>query len=322
MPGESTPRTLSPSEGSGPRAPWAARMMDRGEDFVRKILAPLRPRVSLASGSVLVLLTLFLPIGYQSCGPETRGYELLQGKGDWPTFVGITLTDYFGPIFYGLVLALAASTLIFTVISIGNPGSLRNRVWNHRLMVVSGMLSLFLIADVLVLLPLAANDYGAVASVPIILSCLLPGKFWPKRIFWTWFGVLILVMLTFFGLTALKWIERDAPAWFLLGIWSIYALVPLALWWAGLSGRLEPNWNDVRRGLIAFYLPGVLGNICFSWVAWREGIWGFVPCMAGLHLMSLGYWRLARAPLEAANNDIVGFPPEISSDENQQPAQP
>jgi hypothetical protein len=268
--------------------------MDRLEEDARRMVAPLRPRVSLASGSVMVLLTLLLPIGYQSCGPETKGYELLQGKGDWPTFVGITLSEYFGPAFYGVLLLLAAGTLVLCMMSVRRPAVFQARPLVRRAGILSGMLSLFLLSDVAAVLPIGLDEYGAAAGALIILSCLLPGLFWPKGIYWRWFGLLIVLVSALAALAALNWIAGDVPAWILLGIWAIYGLGPQALWWAHLSGRWKSkeDWIRLRRGLVVFYFPAAIANAWFIVVAVHEGLWGFIPCCFGLHLISLGYMRL------------------------------
>jgi hypothetical protein len=278
--------------------------MDQGEIIARRVLSPLRPRVSLASGSVLVLLTLFLPIGYQSCGPETKGYELLQGKGDWPTFMGVFLSDFSGPVFYGFVLLLAAGTAVLTAISLWKPDLLWTHSIRRPLFIISGTLSLFLVSDVIALVPMAADTYGGIAAGLIVVSCLVPGKFWPARIFWRWIGLMAIAVLIFLGLSAMKWIQGDVPAWFMLGIWVIYGLGPLGMWWTHASGRraFGAEWSDLRRGLAAFYFTAVLGNLWFFYVAWREGIWGFVPCWFGIHLMALGYMRLAKEAEHAQAN--------------------
>ena len=310
MPGENTTPPVSPSDGIDPGIPWPSRIVETGAGLARRTLSPLRPRVSLASGSVLVLLTLFLPIGYESCGPEAKGYELLQGRGDWPTFLGVFLSDYFGPAFYGSVLLLAAWTFVRTLISLLKPDLLRNRSLTRGLFVASGVLSLFLISDVMLLLPMASDEYGAVGGALIAVSCLMPGKFWPRRIFWRWFGALAISASILAGSAALNLLQGDTPLWLLLGIAAIYALVPLALWWIRLSGRrkTESAWNDIRRGLIAFYFPAVLGNLWFFFTAWREGIWGFVPCCLGVHLMALGYMRLAKEAEQSSTESVPGGP--------------
>lgn len=270
--------------------------MERGEAAARQTLSVLRPRVSLASGSVMVLLTLVLPIGYESCGPETKGYELLQGKGDWPTFVGITLSDYFGPVFYGVLLLLAGATAVLAALSLARPATFQNRSLIRTAWIISGSLSLFLLSDVAAILPMGVDDPGPATFALMIFSALLPGLYWPKRIFWRWFGLLILSIAVLAGLVALNWISGDVPAWILLGIWAIYGLGPAALWWAHLADRwtTSDEWTGIRRGLAAFYVPAVVGNLWFMQVAWMEGVWGFVPCWFGIHLMALGYMRLAK----------------------------
>lgn len=99
MPGPDPITPTPPASGSNLRPTWASRAIDTGQGIAHHLLTPLRPRVSLASGSVLVLVTLFLPIGYDSCGPKTKGYELLRGNGAWPSFIGILLPNYLGQVF-------------------------------------------------------------------------------------------------------------------------------------------------------------------------------------------------------------------------------
>jgi hypothetical protein len=289
--------------------------METGEGFARCILSPLRPRVSLASGSVLVLLTLLLPIGYNSCGPNTKGYELLQGYGAWPTFLGIMLSDYFGPAFYGFVLLLAAWGAVFTAISCWRPGLTRHRSLNFALFAVCGTFSLFLITDAfLLLVTFAVDNLGtiseAIACMLIVVSCLLPGKFWPKAFFWKWFGALVISGMIVAGCEALKLLHDDQTSWVISLIMAIYGLVPLALWVLGLSARRrsEPEWGKTRQGLIAFYFPVAFGNLWFFFIAWREGVWGFVPCALGIHLMALGYMRLAKEAEQSATLSVPGGP--------------
>lgn len=60
----------------------AGQLAERGERLTSSLTSRIRPRVSLASGSILVILTLFLPIGYNACGGPNKGYELIQGNGE------------------------------------------------------------------------------------------------------------------------------------------------------------------------------------------------------------------------------------------------
>jgi hypothetical protein len=276
------------------RAGPITRLMEAGEGVAGRTLAALRPRVSLTSGSVMVLVTLLLPIGYESCGPETKGYELVQGHGGWPTFLGIALDEYFGPPFYAILLAFALVTLILALVSFGKPALWQNRWLCRRTFLLSGALSLFLLADVTALLPMGAEEWGALSLALIIVSGLAPMCFWPRRILERWLGPLILAGLAAWVSTRLNLIYGDVSSGFMVGIWLIYGLGPLAIWLGMVSGRFGENRRAIRRGLIAFYFPVAVGNIWFYQVAWREGIEGFVPCSLGLFLMTLGYMRLAK----------------------------
>jgi hypothetical protein len=267
--------------------------MEAAEAVARRMVATLRPRVSLASGSVMVLLTLILPIGYESCGPETKGYELLQGRGGWPTFLGIFGGKFFGSPFYGLLLALAFLTILLVLISLLKPALWRNRAFARQGFLCTAGLSLFLLADVAALLPAGAEEWGAAAAALLVASCLSPVAFWPRRLLERWLGPLVLSMLAIWVSTRTNLAHGEISAWCMVGIWMIYALAPLGIWLAYAAGRFGDCRPAIRRGLIAFYIPAVLGNIGFFFVAWREGLWGFVPCSLGLFLMALGYARLS-----------------------------
>ena len=166
-------------------------------------------------------------------------------------------------------------------------------------------MSLFLISDVLLILPFADDRYGSAAFALGVISCLSPGLFWPKRIFLGWVCVLAIAIAVFFIVDSLVADASEAKAALAYAFTAIYAFVPLALWWRYgiLPRRLDADrWIMIRRGLIGFYLPALVGNLWFFVIAWREGVWGFVPCWLGIHLMALGYMRLSRgASLEGAS---------------------
>ena len=78
---------------------------------------------------------------------------------------------------------------------------------------------------------------------------------------------------------------------------SAYAVLPLGLWYrCAFSSRPEvrAQWEVIRRALVAFYFPAVLGNFWFLGIAVQEGLWGFVPCYFGIHLIALGCLRLVK----------------------------
>jgi hypothetical protein len=270
--------------------------MERAEVEVRAFLSRLRPRLSLATGSILVLQTLFLPIGYEACGPKRPGYRLIQGEGEWPTFLGVLVSETAGRDFYFLVLALALFTVFFALLCYLYPALSRKTSLIRRLFVLTGTVSLFLVSDVLLILAFAEAQHGWVAFALALASCLAPGLYWPRRIFAGWLSTLAIIISLFFITDNMDWMSSDATTRVALSFVAIYALVPLALWW---RYRILPRkfdsarWIPIRRGLVAFYLPAVVSNLWFFVVAWREGLWGFVPCWVGIHLMTLGYMRLA-----------------------------
>jgi hypothetical protein len=88
--------------------------------------------------------------------------------------------------------------------------------------------------------------------------------------------------------------------WIVIAAETVYALLPLGLWYRfGCSSRPEvrARWEVIRRGLVAFYFFAILGNFWFLGIAVKEGLWGFVPCYFGIHLMALGYLRLKQEPM-------------------------
>lgn len=299
---------LKTQSSSGARS-RGRRVMELAEGDARTLVYRIRPRISLAGGSLLVLLTLFLPIGYSSCGPKTMGYELVRGKGEWPTFLGIFVSEPAGQAFYILLLAIAAFTAIFVLPSFKASAVSRKALLNRRLFLVTATVSLFLISDVFVILPPGEERYGSAAFALGLISILGPGFFWPKKVFAGWLGALVITIAVFFVADALgvqdgSW--KSVPSYLFV---AIYALAPIGLWWLGVAAsKFDPaQWLKVRRGLVAYYLPAVLGNLWFFVIAWREGVWGFVPCVIGIHLMTIGYMRFATAA-ERSTGDESAVP--------------
>jgi len=275
------------------------RAWERGHAWSHKLVAQIRPGVSLLSGSVFVLLTLFLPIGYEACGPPRTGYEMVAGKGDWPTFLGVS-SSAVGRDFYMVVLLLASCTLLLILVSGLRPGALRNKALVSRLALLAGTVSLFLVCDVTLLLAAISEDQpGLAALIPLVASCLCPGVFWPRKGFIAWVSVIASTVSLLFILDALGLLDGRIN-WVLLATEAVYAVVPLGLWYTyGFSSRPEgrARWEIIRRGLVAFYVPAVLGNFWFLGIAVKKGLWGFVPCYFGIHLIALGYLRLKQEPM-------------------------
>ncbi|MFB3921377.1 MAG: hypothetical protein ACE145_06620 [Terriglobia bacterium] len=277
----------------------AERAHEHGLAWVGRFVGQIRPRVSLASGSLFVLLTLFLPIGFEACGPARRGHELMNGKGDWPTLMGLA-SSVAGRDFYALVLLVAFFTLIMVTASAVRPDLIHNSALIPRMTLLTGAISLFLVCDVTLLLAALSGDKaGPAALLPVVLSCLAPGIFWPRKGFAAWISVLVISGTSLLIVDRLGLQIAEPINWIVITLETIYALIPLGLWFRyGLSSRPEvrARWKTVQRGLVALYFFAVLGNIWFLGIAISEDLWGFVPCYLGIHLMSLGYWRLGVIP--------------------------
>jgi uncharacterized membrane protein YhaH (DUF805 family) len=293
MPGEIPIATPSPGQSHATRWPRLSAALDRTEDSVRRALKPLRPRVSLSCGGVMVLITLLLPIGYESCGPKTKGYELLQGHGAWPTFMGISLENYFGRPFYAVLLALAALTMILVLISFVQPNLWKDRARTRRLFMISACLSLFLMTDAFSILPVGAGDASPWAIALIVLSCVAPVVAWPRKFSFAWLGSMALIVAACLILDSFDSLPGKNSPTYMVSIWLIYGLSPLCVWIALKSGRFRDQRASVRLALAAFYLPVGIGNLWFYEVAWKEGIPGFIPCSLGLFMMAIGYSRAA-----------------------------
>lgn len=271
------------------------RAYERGNAWTQKLLVQIRPRVSLFSGSVLVLLTLFLPIGYEACGPRRTGYELMRGKGDWPTLMGIA-SSAAGRDFYLLVILVASFTLLLVLASAVRPGVVRSKFLTPRLALLAGTISLFLVCDITLLLAALAGDQaGPAAIVPLIASCLSPAIFWSKKGFAAWISVIVITGSLLLIADRLGASIGEPINWIVIAAETVYALLPLGLWYCyGFSSRPEvrARWETIRRGLVALYFLAVLGNLWFLGITVTEGLWGFVACYFGIHLIALGYLRL------------------------------
>lgn len=303
--------------GSGTIRDRTARAWERARGWTRVLISQLRPRVSLASGSVLVLLTLFLPIAYEACGPQRRGHEFIRGEGVWPgllTFVSPWVEQGF----YVLALALAACTLLLVLVSFQRPEFLRKRALIIGALGVAGAFSLFVITDFFwvfaglrlepLLQRLEVRDDATAAVLPaltflVLVSCLrsrfLRTQRWIVALF-AIAGVLSLTVLADFFLslfTPYGFLREATSAGMVMASALLYWLVPLLLWFRfGLFGRseLRAQWPGIRRRVVQMYTPLVVLDCLFFSEVVKMGIWGFLPFFVGLHLISLGYMQLAR----------------------------
>jgi hypothetical protein len=284
---------------------------ERGACWASSVVSRIRPRASLASGSVLILVTLFLPITVDSCGNATGpGYNLALGRPNnyWPGFLGF-IFESAGRVQYLGSLALAALTVLVVLglfLSIGLAG--KRRIF-AGFFAVAGTLSLFTLADYFILvLPSWDIFEGVLVGIRplmsviiyllLIVAILAPGLFWPKRIFAVWLIAFPVALLALWiserAAQLVGWELKVPESWLALPM-GVYYLMPLFLWyWKGLLRRSEAaeQWPRIRLGLACLYTPAAAANCLLLIYASLERVWGLVPYVLGMHLISLGYMRL------------------------------
>jgi len=295
---------------------WVAAGWEGGRR-VRSPLLRIRARVSLASGSVLTLLTLFLPIAYEACGPPGKGYEFIRGKGIWPGLLTFVFPGWERG-FYILALALAACTLLLVLASVRRPALLRKHALITWLFALAGAFSFFVIVDFFWIF--AANwleaplqrlkvredmSVAVVAALTLLVltACLrsrfLRGQRWVVALFAITSVLSLLILANFFLLlfTPRRLLRGEWSLWMMMAPAILYWLVPLVLWLRFslfARGERRVQWPGIRSRLIAMYLPVVAIDCLFFVEVVKMGIWGFLPFFFGLHLISLGYMQLAR----------------------------
>lgn len=161
------------------------------------------PRVSMFTGSVLILSSLFLAFAYDSCGSKNTGYEFARGDGlrmGQPVFA----SSWGASGLYAVALAFAAFTFSLVLFSGRRPQCLQCRPLTTRTFAVAGALSLFVIPDLPWGVVLSwANDlmpeFGistdvllavAAAVTPLVLASSLRSRFLRNEPWLTWlFGI-------------------------------------------------------------------------------------------------------------------------------------
>lgn len=298
------------------------------------LVSQIRPRVSLLTGSVLVLLTLFLPIAYEACGPNRTGYEFArgEGKGIWPgLFLGLIFEDS-GRAFYLLSLALAVLTLALVLLP-GRADLMRRPRLITWVYALAGTLSLLAIVDffwVFVGLTLGGfleellggaritTTVTAGVAFLVLVSCLRSEFLRRQRWITGLFGIasvssLCLMADYFLSLCGSPpIIDADTATAMMTAPSILYWVVPVVLWYQfGFSRRneLRAQWLGIRSRLIQMYVP-VAAADCFFFVdVVKMGIWSFVPFFVGLHLISLGYLQLARQVWPLSQRTTKGASP-------------
>jgi hypothetical protein len=239
---------------------------------------------------------LFLPVGYEACGPARTGYELARGQGSWPSFLGIT-SDAAGRDFYVACLLLAALTVLFVLLSLLRPDLARSAPLTAGLFRLAGTVSLFMIFDLFFLLVALVEGWARPPAYVLAgLACLGPFFFWPRRVFAVWLALLSGWVALFFVIAELGG-ATDSPAkWMLILLEIGLAAMPLGVWYrCGFSRSMEgrERWHQMRPGLIAFFIPAVVGALWLLVIATQERVWGTASCFFGVHLIAIGYMKLA-----------------------------
>jgi hypothetical protein len=321
---------------SGLWHPWLSfrkptfKVWEKSELAVRSMLGGLRPRFSLLSGAAFVLVTLFLPVAYNACGPAKTGAEFVGGaSGEFPLLTGLPC-EGFGRGFYTLALVFAVITLGIVLLSVVRPGMTPGRKWITALCATAGTFSLYLLADAicwmaggLVLVILEAMNLSSRASMAtaaglvlvLIVVCLSSRLLRNSRVVYGLLaaGTIGCSLLLEFYLVNLP--AGFPPDFAVNGLFyflaALYWFVPAYLWYRfGLRRSSEPShWPSIRRAILKIYLPAFGCIPIFFCFAWDEGVWGFIPFSVGIHLMSLGYMRL----VQRQTNEVMPVGVEASS---------
>ena len=287
----------------------------KGERWVRSPLLRIRPRVSLLTGSVFVLVTLYLPTVVGSCGNPAPGYELALGNSN-RSWRGSMLVDNSRASrgFYLLCLTLATLTLLLVLASLFRSGLVRKRPLVTWLFAISCAVSLFATTDVFGILVGvrmgqlqdwiggSGEVYELVfVAIPLLLlvACLRP-EFWQQKGAIAWAtavaGVISLSFLADFLPSPLYPKNWDEDFVSMVAPPILFSLVPLGLWLRfGLFWRDDsrPPWQGVRRRLLIFYaITGVFDLLNLA--TGVGGYWGLLSFFVGMYLILFGYTQLRR----------------------------
>lgn len=320
-------RGVSPSERtnilsvSPPGAILHSMMTTARWRWSRSLHLPRRPNVPLLSGSVLVLLTLFLPVAYSQCGSiRWTGGDYLLGFGTWPGSLG-ALSYAPGRVPYFLTLVLAVMTLLLVLVAQVRPSLLHRSKLTAQLFVASGTLSLFMIGDFFGfqfgsrigdflkpgLTPSGQNLFMillAASTIAVIVVCLrsrlLRSQRWIVWLFAIAGGTSVFMLVNGFLILwgASPIISSDWALFVAISPSVLYFVIPLGLWYQfGLSHRddLRRWWPETRRRIVLLYVPVAVFDLLALGLELRPGsLWGLLPYFAGINLMFWGYLGLER----------------------------
>jgi hypothetical protein len=294
----------------------------KAEPRFRFSILPGLPKASLLTGSILVLLTLFLPVAYSQCGAiRWTGSEYLLGVGTWPgCLAGLSYSA--GRIPFLLSLLLASLTLVAVLAAVLRRSPLETWETARWLFIAAGTLSLFTIGDFFWFqLGYRAGDLLNVAltqhsidvlflilsaitiavAIALLFSRLLRSQKWVLWLLAIAAGISVFTLINY--AVALSGsspaISLDSALLLTASPSILYFVVPLGLWYQfGLSRRKEfwTRWPAIRRSLILLYLPAFLFDLFALSLEMRPGrLWGLLPYFMGINLVSWGYLAVAKA---------------------------
>lgn len=332
---------VSPSERSNtPHGPLPGATLPsvstRPWSCVRSMPLPRKPKVPLLSGSVLVLLTLFLPVAYSQCGSvRWTGSDYLLGFGTWPGSLG-ALSYAAGRVPYFITLLLATLTLLLVSAATVHPSLLRKSDITARLFFASGTLSLFMIGDFfwfqlgsrigglfdngltqpgqnLFMMMLA--DFTLVVLATCLSSRFLRSQRWIAWLLGITGGISLFMMVNYFLVLcgASPLISSGWALFLTISPSVLYFVVPLGLWYQfGLAWQrsLQEQWLGIRRRIALLYLPAAAFDLFTLGLEMRPGrLWGLLPFFIGVALIFWGYAGIERRA--SLKSEEVGQPEPV-----------
>lgn len=279
----------------------------------------IRPRVSLLTGSVLVLLTLYVPVAFNACGANRTGIEFLRGEGVWPGMAALFRLNVERGV-YALGLGLAAFTLVLVLAALRRPELLGKR-WIRWPGLVSAFLSMFVLADFFwfnasgLVDQFLENRFAfarpelmmpVIDGVVILVMLLsLRSRFLQSQRWIVWLiGIESFVCLLAMTAGLLAWfgrpvISREAVFDMSVSPGILYWVVPAGLWYRfdfAPNEEAHAEWRKLRPWMVLLYLPLVLfAGVLPLWPGDAGALWGLVPYFGGLCLIFLGYTGLAHS---------------------------
>ena len=323
-----------PAARSAPARRYAIdRVAAKIEPRLKALFDRLPANVSLFTGGVFILVTVFLPLAIDGCGRYGgTGKDLLIGKAGtyWPSWLGMRP---FGRWFYIFLLAWAALAIVVALARLLKRDLGRSRI--AVLIALAGALSYFVMADFMIfaIIDLDKRLRGGLAGYLLLLCASLAvflffraaraesirASRFLRRLFLLG-GALTALTIAGWAAVVISDAElidsphralRVAGDLLLLSPPALCILAPLALWFRHSLWPMADSarhWPSLRRRLALVCVPVVAGQF---YAAYRSfvgpRVWGLALCLAGIHLITLGYLRLrkqaeaARIPVQDAD---------------------